>query len=222
MKTYLIAAGLMLVLVLSASAPAQYYGRYYGNQHAAATPIGDYLLGRGEVIRSAGEAARNRAEAAIYFETARAKFQQNKYDAAKTFWNRRMLWQQKMAELRGRPLTGEQLREFGRYFAPKRLSAFELSPSTGEIRWPSVLQSPEYRRERAQLETIFERRTGSSPVGELEHAAVVAELTSAMQRRLEASIKSLSANQYIEAKNFIRGLALEGETIDRAEDVAQR
>ncbi len=223
MKARLLTASLLFAGALSADAFAQVPGEYYyGYRNSPATALGDALRGGSEVIRSAGDAARNGSIAAVYYQQAQSQYLRNNYEATKVFWEKRLLWKTKWAELRGQPLTSEQIRWMARDAAPDRLSTFQLSPATGEIRWPAALLRPEYDTFRSEVERVFANRTiANSGVGSTSESKI-ARLTKAIEDNLKAEKASMPINEYVFAKSFLRSLVYEARFVPGLENVAQR
>ena len=222
MKARLFTAAIVLSSALPALAVAEVPGEYYYNYRRASTPLGDMFQGGSEVIRSTGEAARNGSIAAINLEQARSQRLRNNYEATKLFWERRLLAKEMTAQMRGEPLTSEQIRQIARDAAPDRLSSLQLSPTSGQIQWPEALMRPEFDKVRPELEKVFAGRTvANSGVGSSSETAI-ARLTKTMRRDLKAKIHEMPINEYMVAKNFLRSLAYEARFVPGLEGVAQR
>jgi hypothetical protein len=223
MKASLFTAALVLAGALSAQAvaevPAEYY---YGYRSASSTALGDMFRGGSEVIRSTGEAVRNGSVAAVNIERAKSQYLRNNYEATKTFWEKRLLWKEKSAQLRGQPLTSDQIRKIARDAAPDRLSSLQLSPTTGEINWPEALMRSEFDKLRPEVEKIFVNRTLANSGVDSSSETAVAKLTKSMHLDLKAQIKEMTTNEYIVAKSFLRSLAYEARFMPGLEGVAQR
>jgi hypothetical protein len=214
----LVLAGAWSVEV-SAQVPREYY---YPYRPASSTALGDAFRGGSEVIRSAGEAIRNGSVAVVNIEQAKSQYLRNNYDAAKVYWEKRLLWRERTAELRGQPLTSEQIRKIARDAAPDRLTTVQLSPASGQINWPEPLRRPEFDKLRPELEKIFANRTiANSGVGSSSEASV-ARLTKAMRQDLKTQIHEMTTTEYIVARDFLRSLAYEARFVPGLEGVAQR
>ena len=180
------------------------------------------MRGAASIIRSTGEAVRNGSEAAVNLEVAKSQYLKNNYDAAKTFWEKRLLWAENSVLRRGSPLSSEQLRQMARDAAPDRLSVLQLSPTTGEINWPAGLLRPEFDGFRERAERIFANRTiSNSGVGSTSEVAV-SRLTSDMEEDLRAQIDVMTPSEYIASKSFLRSLAYEARFMPGVEGVAER
>jgi hypothetical protein len=197
------------------------YG-YYHSYRPASTAMGDVMRGAAEGIRATGEAVRNGSEAAVNLEVARKLAVENNYEATQTYWEKRRLWDENSAYMRGAPLSQEQLRQIARDAAPQRLSMLQLHPMTGDITWPAALLRPEFDRFRTQVEDLFANRNDSNTgIGSTTESAVV-RLTRAMQAGLQNQIEELTPNEYITAKSFLRSLAYETRFMPTVEGIAQR
>jgi hypothetical protein len=223
MKASSLITSLLFAGAVSGSAFAQApVGYSYDYRSSPATALGDALRGTSEVIKSSGEAARNGAISAVYAQQAHSQSLRNNYEASKVFWEKRLLWKQKSAELRGTPLTSEQIRAMARDLAPERLSSFQLSPTTNEIRWPAALARPEFDELRLQMEMVFGARTiANSGVGSTSESQIT-RLAKAMQNDLRLHKDDMPLNEYVFAKNFLRSLVYEARFVPGLEDVAQR
>jgi hypothetical protein len=222
MKARLFTAAFALASAISAVAAAQVPGEYfYDYRPASSTALGDMFQGGSQVIRSTGEAIRNGSIAAINLEQAKSQYLRNNYEATKVFWERRVLAKEMSAQMRGKPLTSEQIRQIARDAAPDRLSSLQLSP-TGQIQWPEALIRPEFDKFRAELDRIFASRTvANSGVGSSTETAI-ARLTGTMRRDLKARINDMPINEYMVAKTFLQSLAYEARFLPGLEGVAQR
>jgi hypothetical protein len=223
MKARPFAAAFALASTLSAVAVAEVPGEfYYDYRRPSSTALGDMFQGGSEVIRSTGEAVRNGSVAAINLQQARSQYLRNNYEATKLFWERRLLAKEMSAQMRGEPLTSEQIRQMARDAAPDRLSSLQLSPTSGQIQWPEALLRPEFDKLRPELERTFANRTvANSGVGSSSETAIT-RLTKTMQRDLKAKIKEMPISEYMVAKNFLRSLAYEARFLPGLEGMAQR
>lgn len=191
---------------------------------SGSTPLGDMMRGAAEGIRATGEAVRNGSEAAVNLEVAKKLYVENDYAAAENFWEKRRLWDENKAYMRGAPLSHEQLRQIARDAAPERLSVLQLHPMTGDITWPAALLRPEFERARMAVEGLFADRTVTNTgMGSTTESAVT-RLAKAMQSELKNQLHEdeLTPNEYLAAKNFLRSLAHETRFMPGVEGIAQR
>ncbi|MEX2141624.1 MAG: hypothetical protein WD894_20330 [Pirellulales bacterium] len=223
MNVRLFTAALVLAGTLSAPALAEVPGEYfYGYRPASSTALGDALHGGSQVIRSTGEAVRNGSVAAVNLERAKSQYLRNNYEATKIFWEKRLLYKEKSAQLRGQPLTSDQIRKIARDAAPDRLNTLQLSPTTGAINWPEALMRPEFDKLRPEVEKIFVNRTVANSGSGSSSETAIARLTKAMHQDLKAQINVMSTNEYMVARSFLRSLAYEARFVPGLEGVAQR
>jgi hypothetical protein len=194
----------------------------YGHTPLSSTAAGDFMRGSAAGIRAIGEAVRNGSEAAVNLEAAKKAYIENNYEAAQTYWEKRRLWAENAAYFRGNPLSQERLRQLARDAAPSRLSAVQLSPTTGEVNWPAALLRPEFDSFRAKIEQVLAQRTVSnSGVGSSTETAIT-KLTNSMQGSLKAQIDEMTPNEYVVAKSFLRSLAHETRFMPGVEGIARR
>jgi hypothetical protein len=199
------------------------YG-YYHSYRPASTAMGDVMRGAAEGIRATGEAVRNGSEAAVNLGVAKKLYIENDYQAAETYFEKRRLWAENNAYMRGAPLSQEQLRQIARDAAPERLSILQLHPMTGDINWPAALLRPEFEQARMAVEDVFTNRTVSNTGMGSTTESAVARLTRNMQARLLSQLRDdeLTTNEYLAAKSFLRSLAHETRFIPGVEGIAQR
>jgi hypothetical protein len=94
---------------------------------------------------------------------------------------------------------------------PKRLSADQFDAKECSLRWPVVLQRPQFEDLRSELDGLFVERVlypydagqGSSNRREIEH------LTHEFRNRLHAMIHKLTGNEFITGDRFLKSLAYE-------------
>ena len=105
--------------------------------------------------------------------------------------------------------TPEQIAKINESRLPKRLSTSELDPTWGTIRWPAVLQRPEFEKVRTALEDIFAHRsTETFGVGSPAYDEVQ-RLTHDMRATLDDENKSMTQMEWIHSMRFIESLAYE-------------
>lgn len=186
--------------------PPPYYGGSPYSYHSSTAAEG-YGRGMGAVIRSMGQYNLNSSAAAINMTEARKKQLQNDKQWTETYFQMREInRQQRDAELARRRGKPEDWVRFAQAGKPKPLSASELNPVTGEIKWPILLTLPDFNAQRAELETLFAKRSykGVLDGAEFMKAKNVVE---EMAASLAKMIKEFPAGQYITAKNFLSSLS---------------
>jgi hypothetical protein len=158
----------------------------------------------------------------VNIEAAKSQYLKNNYEASKTYWDKRQLRAERIANLRGRSLSADDLRQLARDAAPDRLSVLQLSPVTSEINWPAGLMRPEFANYRIRLENVFANRTISNTGVGSTTEVLVTRLTDSMQRGLKARVLEMTPSEYMVAKNFLRSLAYETRFMPGVENLARR
>jgi hypothetical protein len=202
------------------SSPYDSFGGYGSGR--ASTAAGDFLQGRAQVISATGQAVKNISEGLVNREVARDLAIDNNYKYAETYWHARRMWKDERNYERGQPLSSDQLVQLSRDAAPERLSVRDLNPTTNEINWPAALLREEFAPLRAEIQTRFVSRTVSNTGLGSETEATVTQLAKAMQAELQAQLPTMTADEYIVAKSFLRSLPYETRFMPAVEGIASR
>jgi hypothetical protein len=105
--------------------------------------------------------------------------------------------------------TPEQVAKITDARLPRRLSTSQLDPTWGTIRWPAVLQRPEFEKVRSSLDDIFAHRSSESfGVGSPAYDEVQ-RLTRQMRTTLDDEHTSMTQMEWIQSMRFIESLAYE-------------
>lgn len=190
--------------------------------HHASTAGGDILRGRAQVISATGQAVKNVSEALVNREVARDLAIDNSYKFVETYWDTRRLWKDERNYERGQPLSSDQLVQISRDAAPDRLSPRDVNPTTNEINWPAALRRPEFAPLRALVQDRFNGRTVSNTGIGSETEAAITQLAKAMQGELQAQLPTMTTNEYIVAKGFLRSLPYETRFMPAVQGLASR
>jgi hypothetical protein len=193
----------------------------YGYHHSS-TAGGDYLRGGAQVISATGQAVKNLSEAMVNAQVARDLSIDNNYKYAETYWKGRRMWKDERNYERGQPLSTDQLVQISRAAAPERLTPRELNPNNNDINWPAALRRPEFDTLRALVQAKFDGRTVSNTGIGSETEAAVTRLAKAMQAELQAQLPTMTTNEYIVAKSFLRSLPYETRFMPAIEGLASR
>ncbi|HEV3005861.1 MAG TPA: hypothetical protein VGX78_15450 [Pirellulales bacterium] len=189
--------------ILAAECQAQY----------ASTAAEGALRGTADLTRAMGQYNLLTAQAAVHQQEAYKGMLENRKKQVESYWELRKLTQDRRAEvLRPRPSTQETGRNAPRQ--PPRLSNVQLDRATGAIHWVGALENDEFASGREQLACLFaERHAGDAGAGETRAGEIndrdIERAVGALRRQLKRNVKRLSANEYIEAKKFLDGLANE-------------
>jgi hypothetical protein len=187
-------------------APAQGGVQFYGH---ASTFAEGAQRGHADVIRSAGEFEYNAALARLINQDAYSKAIDNDFKAAETFFKKREMNKYYRDAARPPKATAEALSRFSQERAPDRLTENQIDMTLGAIYWPAVLESEVFTISRVRMETLFEQRSeGSSGLGSQNYRDIQL-VAKEMQSVLKGLLRSVAPSDYLLAKKFIDGLAME-------------
>ncbi len=133
-------------------AQAQFYGGGWVDNRAST--VGEsYSRGMADVIRSQGERNLNNSVAAGNFEAARSQYLDNRVKSVETYWARRDIYNQRMAE---ESYARQQSREafFARTLL-QPLSDSQFDPTTGQIQWPILCREKQFDDFRSTIDEAF-------------------------------------------------------------------
>ena len=183
-------------------------GYGYTSNYGATTVEGSYLSGAAAFAAGLGQYNLDTARAAKQFEDAYHQALDNRVYALQTYYELQRL--NKTHWLADHPrLTAEQIAQVNRSRLPRRPSATELDPTWGVIRWPDVLELPEFETPRRQLDDLFAHRADERPgVGTSFYRRVQA-LAGDMRKTLDDERATMSQMEWIQAMRFIESLAYE-------------
>ena len=172
------------------------------------TITGSSFAGLGAYARGLGEYNYNTALAIRQLEEANRQSIDNKLYAEKSQIEMRRL--NDIQWLADHPRsTPEKIAKINDARLPRRLSTSQLDPTWGTIRWPAVLQRPEFEKVRASLDDIFAHRsTESFGVGSPAYDEVH-RLTREMRTTLDDEHASMTQMEWIQSMRFIESLAYE-------------
>jgi hypothetical protein len=173
------------------------------------TATGSYLTGMAAFAQGFGQAAYNSSLAARNFEEAHRAAIDNQLHAEQTYFEMRRLnddyWLSKHP-----PMTPEQQAQIDQSRLPRRLTSSELDPTWGTIRWPAVLERPEFDAVRTQLNDIFAHRGDESFGIGTPIYSQIQRLARDMRAQLDDDYPAMSQMEWIQAMRFVESLAYEG------------
>ena len=128
-----------------------------------------------------------------------------------TYFEKRRINQAYQAAQRGPRRTPEDWVRLASDAAPARLPTNSLDPVTGDIAWPSALQADFFAADRARLDQLFSQRAAAEgAVGMATYGQIRATVNQALDN-LRAQIRNIDTRRYLEARNFLNGLAREAD-----------
>jgi hypothetical protein len=201
-----ISTGLNLGGLTNGMAGSYGYGSNYN--YGATTVEGSYLSGAAAFAAGVGQYNLDTSRAAKYFEDADHQAIENHLFAIQTYYEAQRLNKAHWLADHPRP-TPEQVAQINQSRLPRRLSTSELDPTWGAIRWPEVLEQPEFETTRRQLDDMFAHRADERPgIGTAFHRKVQA-LARDMRATLDDERAAMSQMEWIQAMRFIESLAYE-------------
>ncbi len=198
-------------------APPPYYGYggygygWGGYPGAGSTPAGGYLAGMGQAVRAQGQYNLMTSEATVNLEEAAKRDIENRVRWTNAYFEMRRINQAYKDAQKGPKRTSEDWVRMAHDAAPERLASSALDAVTGRIAWPSALQGDAFGEERETLDTLFaERAEAHGAVGAENHGKIRTAVDSALAK-LKDRIRDVDTRYYLEARNFLTGLAREAD-----------
>ena len=216
--TGIFASAITLVAVFATAASAQTYGTDYGPGYGFGHAFGGYhhastyeegvLRGYADLTRAGGEANYWHSLAAINRQVAYQKHLENRQLKTETYFRNRAINSEARQSTR---LSTEQLAVLAKKQAPDRLNGQQYDRTLGRLSWPAVLSGDDFAAERDILDAAFAARTPGDAGVASTFGSGVRQLTTNMQARLQSQMGSLNQMEYLAAKKFLAGLALEAQ-----------
>jgi len=188
------------------SSPTRYTRSGYGSGSYGRG--GSYSSGMAGVIRAQGQANLLNSQALNNYQQARSRYIDNQVKwqqayhvmrrSAESFWEQD---RQTRAAVRDRWLAS---RGSG---APVHLTAAELNPQSGQIRWPDALQLPAFAQARGRIEDLMEARARST--ASVGTAQELHKSLKELCHELRAEIHHIPPHEYMQARKFIDSLTFE-------------
>lgn len=170
-----------------------------------------YLRGVAAVAQSAGQANYLNSIAAVNLQEAARRNIENHHLYVQKYIQNQELTRQYRERYRASAPTPEQWQRITEAALPDRLTEDQLDPISGQLTWPHILRTDEYKAYRDRIDQLFSSRTpdnsgdGSPAQRELD------TLIDGMKLLLKSNIHTVSLSQYSSAKWFLRSLAYEAQ-----------
>jgi len=173
------------------------------------TVAGDYLQGMASAVRAAGDYNLSTSQAYVNLEEAKRRDIVNRQAWTDAYFEMRRTNAAYRQVERGPKGTPDEWVRYAKEAAPARLSPGELDSVSGEINWPRILQRPEFKDGRDELERLYSHRAerGGS-IGPGTYTEIQSSIA-AMTDFLKSNIKKYPPNEYLDAKKFLESLAYE-------------
>jgi hypothetical protein len=193
-----------LLLVVSARAADAQWGVNY-----ASTAAEGYARGLADVIQSAGQANLLNSAAAGNYQAAESMYLDNRIKYTKTYYENKQLYKEYKQSQTKPPPSSEQLFRMSQIGVPKRLSANQLDPLTGEIAWPDILREDRYTQYRTALEQLFKTKAENPVDFNYDSYMKVDDLKNRWIADLTKNINDYKPQDWVNVKKFIESLAFE-------------
>ncbi len=181
------------------------------NNGVGSTAAGSYLGGLGMAIRAQGQYNLMTSEAAINWQEADRRAMENQVNWTNTYFEKRRINQAYRESQRGpRPSHSDWVR-LAQDTAPRRLGSHALDSVTGQIAWPAALQADIFADDRQTLEHLFAQRAATDGAVGLDNYAKIRATVDDALEKLKQHIRDIDTRNYLEARNFLTGLAREAD-----------
>lgn len=180
------------------------YG-FYGGIPGGGTVEGSMMQGMASVISAQGNYNLATSAAAVNTTQAIKQDIQNRQDATNAYFAIKETNRAAREAMRSPRLSEEQLVRMAAQAAPKPIDTTEYDPVSGRVLWPKLLQADAFKQQRATVEQLMVKQAQYGKLGLVEHDQAGSAIEG-MSDRLREMINSVSPQDYIEAKNFLKSL----------------
>lgn len=205
--------------------PAQYgtYGAYgprsrwygygggygYGWGGGGGTVAGNYYSGLGQALRGQGQYNLLTSQAVTQMEQAKALAIENHVKQVEAYNQLREMNRQ-YRDAHAKPKrTPEEWARINRAPRPPKLTASELDPATGQLRWQPILAGSDFDAERAIVDKLMAERAARGGALAGDDYETLNKALHDMIATLKSKIDSLPSGDYMQAKNFIQSIEYE-------------
>lgn len=170
-----------------------------------------FMRGQASIIGAVGELSYMNSLAAINYQEAQRRAIDNSVAYTKAYFERRELREEFLRRYGSKPFVGEARRRMVEYYQPKKLSASQFNHDSGTITWPHILRQSQYAPLKKEIDAIFESRTWENSGNGSPTQLQVAQLVKSLAALLRENLQTMSAEQYIEAQEFLRSVDAEAK-----------
>jgi hypothetical protein len=185
-----------------------FYGGY-GGFNRASTVGESYARGMADLIRSQGLRNLFNSEALINYEEARTKYLENRIKNTETYFQMRSINKEvrKATDFRNAP-TAEEWARMTKELKPKQLSIDDFDPRNSHIKWPIVFRSSLFKADTKKIEKLLAKKPNKDDMDYDDYSKLLSHCNN-LKTTLKSQVKKVPANDYIDAKNFIKSLLSE-------------
>ncbi len=181
---------------------------YY--RHASTFEEG-FLRGSAAVINAAGQKNYLDSIANVNRQEALRRRIENSNLHVKTYFENKEINRQYRERYKSTPPTKEQWDRITAASLPDRLNGDQLNATTGELVWPHILRTEEYKAMRERIDELMSSRTTDNSGDGSPVQRQLDPLIDGMKLLLKENIDKVSASQYAAAKWFLISLDYEAQ-----------
>lgn len=176
------------------------------------------MRGQAAVLSAVGDLTYMDSLAAVNYQEAYKRAIENSVAITKAYFEKREIREEFMKKYGPKPFVGEARKRAIEAYMPRRLSASEYNAETGAISWPHILRQERYLPLKEQIDQVFAARSvENSGNGSVTHRKI-SQLCDMLGMLLRENISTVTPDQYIAAKEFLRSVELEARTAMLAKD----
>ena len=187
------------------SAPSYSGVGLYGGYAGGATVEGSMMQGMASVISAKGNYNLATSAAAVNATQAIKQDIQNRQAATNAYFSMQETNRAARAAKRSPRLDEEQLVRLAAQAAPKSIDASEFDSISGQVTWPELLRGDAFKQQRAVVDQLLVKQAQYGKLGLADHEQVGQAIES-MTDRLRDMINTVSTQEYIATKNFLKSL----------------
>jgi hypothetical protein len=161
------------------------------------------------IINALANYGKSEAEVAKLGEETREKQAHNDLLEAETYYKKRAQYQGYQAAHRPKPSSASQYTMRAREAAPERLASHQVEDDG--LRWPTLLRGPAYDEIRRAIDELWRNRTADDSGAGSQNCVRIAAALDALKAALVENISRYRATDYLAARKFLDGAALEAQ-----------
>lgn len=166
----------------------------------AATVAGDVIEARGDLAEGLGKGALLRSLSAKQLQQAIDQGLSNRKERVEMYYQLQDLREEELEEDR---LSASQLRQATASKVPNRLNDNQLNEKTGEIYWPSPLDSDALKPYRKPIEDSFEKRGHASKDYNQWDYLKVHRMVKRIREAIDSIADQMDAREVVALKNYL-------------------
>lgn len=196
---------LISFLILLTSARSQADDDFFGVD-AASTARGDVLESRGDLAEGLGRGAMLRSLSAKQLQGAIDKRLSNRKERVEMYYDLKEIRAESLKEDR---ISASKRRQIQQRSGPDRLNENQINRSTGEVYWPSPLDSPLLKPYRQPIEETLAKRGSSGVVYREFDFLKVHRMIKRIEEAVESIEDKLDVREVVALKSYLNQIDYE-------------